>query len=287
MDTRREGNLPADPLAQEIQYGNTAQRPPYPKAGDIYIDTEADTLYACFTDNTWSNVGADSVTDLLANGNWKAFYSDGSGDGKELALGADATFFRSAGAAAAPTFSAIAEADLPSTVKAPTRTVILPAAGGAPTTTAGCADNAKVEMTTNDVDFFVLDFDTTTAESAFWSLPMPDNWDGGTMTAKFYWTAASGSGGVVWGIKGRSFADDEALDQAYGTEVETADTLIAANDMHVSAESTAITLGGTPAGAEGIQFKITRKTAHASDTLGVDARFLYAKLQYTTNAASD
>lgn len=169
------------------------------------------------------------------------------------------------------------------------RTIILTARGGEPTTTAGCAAAVKAEIgATNDIDLFVLDFDSTLAESAFWEFPMPDNYDGGTITAKFYWTASTtGTPGVVFGIKGRAFADDEAIDQAYGTEVETADTFIASGDVHVSPESSAITLGGTPAGGELVQIKVTRKVAHGSDTLAADARLIAVKLEYTTNAVSD
>jgi hypothetical protein len=45
------------------------------------------------------------LTQFLGNNNWKVFYSDGSGDVKELALGADGTFLKSNGVAAAPTFA--------------------------------------------------------------------------------------------------------------------------------------------------------------------------------------
>lgn len=46
-----------------------------------------------------------SLTQFIGNGNWKVFYSDGSGDIIELSLGADGTFLKSNGAAAAPTFA--------------------------------------------------------------------------------------------------------------------------------------------------------------------------------------
>lgn len=46
-----------------------------------------------------------ALTQFIGNGNWKVFYSDGSGDIVELELGADGTFLKSNGAAAAPTFA--------------------------------------------------------------------------------------------------------------------------------------------------------------------------------------
>ncbi len=47
-----------------------------------------------------------ALTQFLGNGNWKVWYSDGSGDVKELALGASGTFLKSNGASSAPTFAA-------------------------------------------------------------------------------------------------------------------------------------------------------------------------------------
>src|SRR3990167_6191412 len=57
------------------------------------------------------------------------------------------------------------------------RTIVLSAAGGAPTTTIPCAGPTKVEAGTNDIDYYVLEFDTTTEERAFWGVVMPENYD--------------------------------------------------------------------------------------------------------------
>lgn len=60
------------------------------------------------TDNTDSVTIANTYTNLTSfvdQNNWKVFYSNGSGDVTELALGADGTFLKSNGAAAAPSFA--------------------------------------------------------------------------------------------------------------------------------------------------------------------------------------
>ena len=95
-----------------------------------------------------------------------------------------------------------------------------------PSTTAGCASNAKSELATNDINIYTLDFDATTQEYAEVSLAMPSEWDGGTVTAVFYWTHPSTTTnfGVVWNLAGRSYANDDALDQALGTAQQIADT---------------------------------------------------------------
>lgn len=168
-----------------------------------------------------------------------------------------------------------------------TRTIILSAAGGSPTTTIGCGGPTKVEAGTNDIDYYALEFDTTTEERAFWGLVMPDSYNGGTVTAQFIWTNASGLAAetVTWGIKALSLADDEAIDQAYGSEVTVADTFIAQGDVHISAATSAITIGGTPAGGEYVVFNVGRKTA--SDDLTGDARLLAVKIEYTVSSYSD
>ena len=158
--------------------------------------------------------------------------------------------------------------------------VFIPSEAMNPTTTAGCAALAKVEAGTNDVDYWVLDFDTTTAESCFFTLRMPDNWDGGTVTFQFIWTNAGGGSTetVDWSVKGRAYADSDAIDQAYGTEITTTDTWLAQNDIHLSAESAAVTLAGTPAAGQWAQFKITRKVS--TDNLTGDARLIGIRLKY-------
>jgi len=149
----------------------------------------------------------------------------------------------------------------------------IPASAWIPKTTAGCGVDSR-ETSTNDQNFDELLFDAGTDEFADALVVMPSNYNNGTITARFYWTAASGSGDVIWGIQGRAFANDDALDTAAGTAQTVTDTLIAANDMHVSSAISACTIGGTPAANTPIQFTIYRDANAAGDTLAVDARFL-------------
>jgi hypothetical protein len=148
----------------------------------------------------------------------------------------------------------------------------IPASAWIPKTTAGCGVDSR-ETTTNDQNFDELLFDAGTDEFADALVVMPSNYNG-TVTARFYWTAASGSGDVIWAIQGRAFANDDALDTAAGTAQTVTDTLIAANDMHVSSATSACTIGGTPAANTPIQFSIYRDANAAGDTLAVDARLL-------------
>lgn len=147
------------------------------------------------------------------------------------------------------------------------------------------AELKETELETNDVMIGSLDFDKSVSESAQWNLVMPDNWDTGTIIAKFYWTASTGTADqtVIWGIQGRSYSNDEELDQAFGDAVTTSDSYIAANDLHISDDSSAITIANAGAG----EFVIIKVYRDISDTLEADAKLLAVKLEYSINTYSD
>jgi hypothetical protein len=161
-----------------------------------------------------------------------------------------------------------------------TTNVWIPAAQWVPRTTTGCGINS-LEASTNKINYDVLEFDAATAEYAQVAIVMPSNWNAGTVTAKFHWTAASGSGDVIWGLSGRAYGDNSAIDQAMGTAQTVTDTLQTANYEHITAATSAITLAGSPVAGQMVIFELYRNAANASDTLGVDARFLGVEITYT------
>ena len=116
---------------------------------------------------------------------------------------------------------------------------------------------------------------------------MPDSYDGGTVTARFIWTNAAGltTETVRWGIKARGYADSDAIDQAYGAEVTVDDTWLAQGDVHISAASGAVTIGGSPAGGQWVTFRVMRDVSDG--TLTGDARLLAVQIEYGINAYSD
>ena len=155
----------------------------------------------------------------------------------------------------------------------------IPAAAWIPRTTTGCGVDSR-ELATNRQNFDELLFDAGTDEFAQALHILPNTYTNGTITVRFYWTAASGSGDVVWGIQGRSLANDDALDTAFGTAQTVTDTLLASNDMHITSATSAITLGGTPAANTPIQFQIYRDADAGGDTLAVDARLLGVEIVF-------
>lgn len=156
-----------------------------------------------------------------------------------------------------------------------------------PATTSGCADPAKVEAGTNDVDYDVLDFDTTSQERAYANIQMPDSWDGGVVQFRFIWTAAGGSAAQTLQmlLSGRALANDDAIDQAMGTAVAVSDTWIANGDIHISDWSGDITLAGSPAAGQLVHLLLARDVAN--DNLAGDARIIGIQLRFKQGQYSD
>lgn len=165
-------------------------------------------------------------------------------------------------------------------------TIAIPAGAMIARTTNGAA-TGTTELATNDIMLRTFDFDTTTEEGVGFWVPMPKSWNESTVTFQVAWTAASGSGGVAWGLAARAFSNDDPMDTAVGGQQVVTDTLITANDMHLTSESAAITISGTPAVEDWVYFELTREVGNGSDTLGVDAKLLGIRLYFTTNAAND
>ena len=143
------------------------------------------------------------------------------------------------------------------------------------------------ELPTNDVMVNSFDYDPAVAKAAQWTIHMPKSWDEGPVSGILVWTAASGSGAVVWQLRARAYGDNDALDAAFGTAQSVTDTLLLANDEHHSPETAAITIGGAPAENDRVNFEVLRDAPNAADTLAVDAKLIGVKLFITLAAGDD
>lgn len=169
----------------------------------------------------------------------------------------------------------------------PWRTIALMPGLLKPTTTSGCAEVVTVEAGTNDIDYGVLDFDTSSDENAFANVQMPDSWDAGVVQFRYVWTNAGGGAAetVVFELSGVSLANDDAIDTAVGTPIEVSDTWIAQGDIHISAWSGDVTIAGTPAAGEYVHFEIMRDVSE--DDLTGDARLMAVQIRYKQDQFSD
>ena len=150
-------------------------------------------------------------------------------------------------------------------------------------TTTGAGGLTKTETSTNRINYQTFDFDATTSEFVQFSWIPPRNYNNGTIKFTPYWTAASGSGTVIWNLAGVAISNDDPFEVAMGTLQTSTDTLIAAADVHIAPQSSAITISGTPADSDFIHFQISRDI---SDTLAVDAKLLGVVIEYTIDAAT-
>jgi len=151
--------------------------------------------------------------------------------------------------------------------------------------TSGAGGLTRTELATNKINLQTFDFDTTSQEFIQTIIAFPRNWDRGTIKFTPHWTAASGSGGVVFALQGYAFSNDDALDTALGTEQTSTDTLITANDEHLGPQSAAITIGGTPADEDLVVLQLKRNVADASDILGVDALLLGITIELSLDSS--
>lgn len=126
-----------------------------------------------------------------------------------------------------------------------------------------------------------------TEECVQFKLAMPENWDLGTIKAKFFWSSATGSTAgdtVEFGLQCQSIRNDDPIDSAFGTAQVITDTLLANNggDGQETSATPAITVGGTPAvGAMNI-CKIYRNT-DGTDDMTEDAWLFRVRIQYSTS----
>jgi hypothetical protein len=155
-------------------------------------------------------------------------------------------------------------------------------------TTNGPA-SSQLETSSNKQNYSVLDFDATTSESAHFQVAFPKSWNEGTITYQVWWSStATDTDGVTWTLDAVAVSDNEAIDASWGTAVDIEDDCQgAAGEVYVSAESSAVTIAGTPAAGDLCCFRIARDVADDNDDAAEDARLIGIKLFYTTDAATD
>ena len=87
-------------------------------------------------------------------------------------------------------------------------------------------------------------------------------------------------------LKGIAISDNDALNTDFGTAQGTAKAHSGtAYDLNVGAESSAITIGGSPAAGDQIFFAIFRDVS--ADNMSADALLTGIKIHFTTDAAND
>ena len=167
-------------------------------------------------------------------------------------------------------------------------TIWVPAASMYPTTTAG-ATAEQIETTAGRPDLKALNFDGSTDEFAQFAVAFPKSWNEGTITYQVYWSPnGTNTGDCLFELQGVACGDGDTIDVAFGSSVTVTDAGIGtAEDQQVSAESSAVTIAGSPAVDQLCYFQFFRDANAGGDTFPSEARVLGIKLFYTTDAAND
>jgi len=164
------------------------------------------------------------------------------------------------------------------------RSIILTAAGAIVPTSSGAA---KTQVDGTNHSYYVLDFDASSDEAAFWQWTMPDSYDNGSIDITYYWEAGATSGDSIFCFqaKGLSANSAEDIDSALSSAVCETDTAQGnANDLASMTETNATS--NFTAG-EYATFKIFRDADAGGDTMTGDARLVKVKIEYGVAAESD
>ena len=167
-------------------------------------------------------------------------------------------------------------------------TMWVPAAAMYATTTNGADGPNQVELTAGQPEVKSLDFAADADDFAQFSVAMPKSWNEGTLTYQPYWSVTGSDVGTVqWGLQAVAISDDEDIDSAFGTAVLTTAKAASgtADDLMISDESGAMTVGGSPAAGDNVFFQIYRDVS--GDTQTAAARLIGIKIFFTTDAAND
>lgn len=174
--------------------------------------------------------------------------------------------------------------DQPGSAGVGLREIYIPAYDMAATTTAG-AGSYLVELAASKIMVRGFAFDQTTVEKVQFSRELPKRWDRAPIYFKAHWTAAAGAGTVAWFLSTRAFSDADPIDTALAAGVSVLDTLIAANDEHITDLSPQVTAGGSAQAGDRIVFQVSRGTG--SDDLTADAILLGITLYIVTDRVTD
>ena len=215
----------------------------------------------------------------------------------------------SSGVAAAPSFRALIDADVPpeitrdaewpsATATLTNKTLDVEGVGNVITTVsyvalmAASCQNATATLlwdtpTTNpavaacitgtNTQKGVADFaDGAAAISMQMTWPLPRDWTG-AVDARFKWLTTATTGNVVWQIATVCVADAETDDPAFNAASTVTDAAKATANQTNDADITGVTMTGCAAG-ELLHLKVLRDPAHASDTLAAVARLISVEL---------
>lgn len=166
----------------------------------------------------------------------------------------------------------------------PKRSIQIRARSWEPNTTDPAADAVQTE-TGNGKNYITRAF--AVGEQASIEMALPKNYSGGTVTWWYYWISPTGCTAgdtVIFGLRGSSTQDGDAIDEALGNQVTIEDTVLTgAGYSHESPESAALTISGSPSGGDMVDWELERTGGDMSEEAAL--RLVY--IRYPTDTYSD
>lgn len=261
--------LRSEILQRNVNNATTAQ-PVSPADGDTYI------IQSTHTGTQWATFNPKDVA-IYKGGTWYAFAPV---EGVRLTVGSQIYVYASGAWTLATASGGSTQGK---------HSIPIMAASIRPSISGGCAPFGTIATSANQPDIGTLDFDPTTEEYAQFAIPMPKKWNAGTITAQFRWShaATTTNFGVVWSLQALAVSDDDAIAQNFGTAQTVTDTGGTTNDLYFTAETSAITIAGSPQKSDTVYFRVARVAGNGSDTLAIDARLHSVIVYVTTDADTD
>lgn len=265
--------LRVEAMSREVISKGVAAQPISPADGDVYI------LPSSPTGTQWGTFSQNDIT-IYRGGTW---YAWAPVDGIVVNIaGALEDYSGSSG------WSSIGGGGGGGSTQGK-QAIYIAAGAMRPSVTGGCAALEALATSANNPDLLTLNFDPNTDEFAQFSFVMPKKWNEGTISAIFHWShsATTTNFAVVWTLQAVAVGNDDPIAVAYGTAISVTDTGGTTNDLYITSETSAITVGGSPGPQEMVFFRVSRDADAGGDNLNVDARLHGITVFVTTDADTD
>ena len=116
----------------------------------------------------------------------------------------------------------------------------------------------------------------------------PQNWDAGTVKFKLYWTTQLPSVAaetIEIEVSGVARSNDDAIGAVdFGTAVVITDIVLAVDDTHITSQSASMTIAGTPAKFDWVQFKFLRDIS--ADNMQGEVQLMGCVIEFTIDAGT-
>jgi hypothetical protein len=165
-------------------------------------------------------------------------------------------------------------------------TISLSGASALALSTGAIPTSTTVEV--NSMPYLMYAFNASTTNCVYWMPPeMPGGWDGSLLKPRVTWTAATGTGAVVWRMRAMSQGDNSYLGVNFTSASPSYSTSTLGSGYYRQTEAMDnLTVLGATSGTA-IRFEMCRLATSAGDTLGADAYLELVGIDYGRAYFSD